>query len=141
MGMYTSLDCEFKVSRAGTSRAFVNVLRSIIAWEKENENDFFTHDKISNAPVHPFFFTERVGFITHSIREIAPFHYEVVDVEVKNYDDCIGKFLDWISPYITDITGEYHYEESYAASDIRFIGGKIEIIAPEDRGSFYDWSY
>lgn len=138
MGMETRFECQFVVKRSGRSRAFIKTLLDIIAWECDpgNGENFFSSVSIQPTPEHEFFHGHRAGFITNRLREARPFHFYVKEVEFKNYDHDIQKFLDWISPHIESITGTYQYEEEWEESTLSLQDGKVVIVEPVNES---DW--
>lgn len=138
MGMETKFECQFAIKRTGNSRALIKTLRDIIEWERdpENYNNFFSAASIQPTPEHDFFNGHRAGFITNRLHEERPFHYRVDEVEFKNYDHDIQKFLDWISPHIESITGIYQYEEEWEESTLGLQDGKVVIIKPVNESNW-----
>lgn len=81
-------------------------------------------------PDHPLFATQRWSVMLHcdsyyfdadtvsTLRydEIAKQHYLCIRCNLKNYDDEIEKFIDWIMPYLGkqpgDFLGFHRYEEA-----------------------------
>ena len=119
MGMYTELVCAFELEKSVP----INVIE-ILRYMTD------TNDKYEDPPLpdHPLFQTTRWRFmltsdsyyfpgITYSLLEyddIAGRWSLTVKCNLKNYDDEIQKFIDWIQPYMyTDgFFGYMRYEEA-----------------------------
>lgn len=119
MGMYTELDLNAELRR-DTPDEVLGVLRYMVGGSA----------KPPAPPSHPLFETARWRSMltcdsyyfdawTHSrviVDNIAHATYLNVRCNLKNYDDEIGKFLDWIDPWLEKDKGEflgfYRYEES-----------------------------
>ncbi len=117
MGMYTEL---VMATRIKAESEAVQILQHLI-------NDA---EAPENLPVHPLFATPRwrMLFSCNSYffvpRSIAKFEYDDIGgywclisrADLKNYDQEIEKFIDWIGPYLVNQCGEMigysRYEET-----------------------------
>lgn len=97
MGMYTELilKCSVKKDCPEQVKAILNSLFNGVEYNKE-------------LPNHPFFLCSRWEYIgsSHSYYHV-PWHdakyqdnYIFSRCDLKNYEDEIENFLDWLSPYI-----------------------------------------
>jgi hypothetical protein len=89
------------------------------------ELDIGQPHSVRKLPDHPFFQCQRwnqIGYM--SSHYFTPFalrytqgtswnntKYVFLRCDLKNYDDDIQLFLDWIKPYMVDYYGWYWYEE------------------------------
>jgi hypothetical protein len=118
MGMYTEFHFNVEL-KEDTPKKVINILKKMV-----KDNDIVIH----NLPEHDFFKTSRWEWMlcsdsyyfdadTHStIREDASnTHYLCVRCNLKNYDNEIELFLNWINKYLAYYGGEflgfYRYEE------------------------------
>lgn len=113
--MYTELfiKCEMK---SDLPKEVLNVLKYLFG-----DEDL---DPGIELPEHDFFKCERWRFIGNGYSHyFAPFatsefrkNYLISRSDLKNYNDEIERFLDWVMPYIAEPEGQfigYHiYEES-----------------------------
>lgn len=119
MGMYTELHFNAELNR-DVPESVLAALRYMVGAEDAEP---------ATLPDHPLFKTERWPYMlrcdsyyfpadTHStlrLDDIAKAWYLCIRSNLKNYDDEIGKFLDWVSPYVfagTECLGYYRYEET-----------------------------
>ena len=120
MGMYTQL-----VMGASLTNEKYQEIKPILDYMLENKPG----DKKPDTPTHPLFNTPRWYFMLHgdshyfdmkSSSKITTYDYTdtvhlTIVCNIKNYDDEIAKFLDWISPYLDNEVGEFlgftRYEE------------------------------
>ncbi|HBG5345126.1 TPA: hypothetical protein SOK46_002689 [Clostridioides difficile] len=120
MGMYTEFVCAIELKK-DTPKEVINILNNMIEGE----------DRYDITPPHPFFECRRWRwlFIMDSYSfsgrsntmfeydDIAKTHYLTIRSNLKNYDDEINKFLNWIKPYIQihceddEFLGYSRYEE------------------------------
>lgn len=112
MGNYTKLHARIKL-KDDTPQDVQNSLDCMLTY-----NLSFT-----GTPEHPFWYDERCGAIGSkdpASKDIPSFTFPnlVICCEIKNYDETIQKFLDWITPYVETIEGTYHYEECPVASPL-----------------------
>lgn len=115
MGMYTQLVMACSVKNNPEA---VHVLKFLID----------PHDDKFEVPDHPFFRTDRWRWLfvmsSHYFTPSTSQKFEYNEVaeawslitcsNLKNYDNEIEKFIDWISPYLSDseeMVGYYRYEE------------------------------
>jgi hypothetical protein len=120
MGMYTELVCAFELKK-DTPQDVIDILR------------FMTGEQVgcnlSKINAHPLFQTDRWRFMlqcdsyyfegqTHSevkrdtvSGEDNPSYFVTIRCNLKNYNDEIDKFIDWVKTYI-----------EYAGHDEYFIG-------------------
>jgi hypothetical protein len=127
MGMYTEL---FISTRIKNDPIAVKTIKAM-----------FGDEDISGLPVHPLFSCPRwrsmlvcssyyfVPRSTHLFEfdNIGQCWVLISRSDFKNYDGEIGKFIDWIEPYldvsIGEMIGYYRYEE-VAQPTIIYAGGK-----------------
>lgn len=131
MGMYTELDLKVAIKDEPT---VVNILKDL------------STDKVltvKNRLDHPFFETARcdlIGkcgsyyfdgqpYIQFRHDKIANCWFFTTCFNLKNYDQEIEKFLDWLCPYILTegYLGTYWYEEQEEPINIYKEDGKIKI--------------
>ena len=119
MGMYTELHFNAELKK--------DVPSDIVAVLEYMMNPI---NKPNNLPDHPFFHTDRWDALfvmdsyyfsadTHSTLrydDISNSYYLCIRSNIKNYHDEIGKFIDWIRPYLDEgdnnFLGFYRYEET-----------------------------
>jgi len=114
MGMYTEINLRIRLKEDVPE----NVISTI--------NDMVNGNSLSNAPEHPFFKTPRCGsvmlsssfyhvpFATMCLRKKSPSTtwYLFGRSDLKNYNDEIELFFDWIYPYCREgMLGYSLYEE------------------------------
>lgn len=119
MGMYTELHFNAELKR-DVPEPVLAALRHMVGDEEAEP---------AMLPDHPLFRTERWPHMlqcdsyyfpadTHStlrLDDIATAWYLCVRSNLKNYDGEIGKFLDWVLPYVsanTECLGYYRYEDT-----------------------------
>lgn len=119
MGMYTELYIACRI-RGDVPIEVINILNHMFSVDAEPEK----------LPEHDFFKCHRWGclgtgssyyFVPESVscfrRDSINSGYTLISrSDLKNYDDEIAKFIDWIKPYIEgepyDHIGHYRYEEN-----------------------------
>lgn len=118
MGMYTEFYINTEIKKTAPKIVF-DVLNYLF-----NQNELISEE---NLPDHPFFKTCRWKFIgkgssfyhipfpLSKLEKIEGVYYLTSRSDLKNYDNEIEKFLDWIMPYI-DTTDDFfigysRYEE------------------------------
>jgi hypothetical protein len=109
MGMYTELVCAFELKN-NVPKDIINILNYMC----EGDDDFLNDVEIPN---HELFKTSRWDFMlrsdsyyfdgaTHSFLKTdylypdKPMYYLNVRCNLKDYDNEIDKFIDWLKPYI-----------------------------------------
>jgi hypothetical protein len=120
MGMYTEINCAFEMKK-DTPVEVLNLLKYMVG-------DVL--DEPVYLPDHPLFKTSRWSYVlrcdsyyfdgdSHStvrLDDISNSYYVTIRSNLKNYDDEIDKFIDWISPnldkYPGDFIGYKRYEEN-----------------------------
>lgn len=120
MGMYTEFVCAIELKK-DTPQDVINILDNMT--EGEDNYDF--------KPNHPFFECDRWRWLftmdsyyfsgrtntKFEYDDISKTHYLTIRSNLKNYDDEINKFLNWIKPYIEmhgeddEFLGYSRYEE------------------------------
>ncbi len=135
MGMYT----EFEF-RAQIKPEYVAELAKIAQLEEDTPNSYV--DYLALGYTHAFFHSSRCGSITcygggngyrgGYVVSRPGFHVEgdvlTIATELKNYDNTIEHFLDWIGPKVVleTVKGRVRYEERYDSEDMLVIeNGKI----------------
>lgn len=134
MGMYTELHFNAELKQT-TPQEVLQVLRHMLNAPGAPARDALT------LPAHPLFSTDRWGFMltcdsyyfaaqTHSTLtydEITKTHYLCIRCNLKNYDQEIEKFIDWVSPYVDGFPGDFlgfHRYETTEQPTLIFLGGK-----------------
>ncbi len=120
MGMYTEFHFNSSIKK-DTPKEVVEIL----IWMVRGEY----HERPKNLPKHKFFECSRWAVLfrmdsyyfdakTNSYFEfddVSKCYYLNIKSNLKNYDDEISEFLDWIHPYLDKFDGEflgfYRYEE------------------------------
>lgn len=111
MGMYTELHLNARLLET-TPPEVLDILRYMVG-----ETSVIP----KMTPEHPLFSTERWGFMlrcdsyyfaadTHSTLrydDIAKTNFLCVRTNLKNYDQEIERFVDWITPYLDEFDGEF----------------------------------
>ena len=138
MGMYTKLQCNLMLKK---DKQLYEILQNLL--EEKYTLDL---SKIE----HNFFKTERYSYMlkcrsyyftgTNNTKLIEDeYHYVLhIDCDLKNYDNEIELFLDWISKYLDgyylkEFVGYYRYEEDenptllYVKNN-KIISQNIEIV-------------
>lgn len=116
MGMYTEILVKASVDLDSISEKDLNVIKYLFSGGDEPCTE--------NLPEHKFFTLPRWNLIGHCS---SYYHHPVVlnsmdeygsifsRSDIKNYDDEIDEFFDWIQPLVTKTEGEcigyYWYEE------------------------------
>lgn len=122
MGMYTELHFNSEL-RESIPASTLNILKYMVDGECESI-------MTELIPCHPLFNTERWRFMlncdsyyfdadTHStlrFDEVSKTFYLCIRTNLKNYDNEIEHFIDWIMPYLNKhedgkFLGFYRYEE------------------------------
>lgn len=124
MGMYTEIyiNCKLKKNLPYDVK---NILNYIFV----ERVPLYVFEKTNNLPNHPFFSCERwmligsgsshyfIPFTTSNFlfNKIAESYFLTFRSDLKNYDQEIEQFFDWIMPYVDEPEGQfigYHrYEE------------------------------
>lgn len=145
--MYTKLTVDLRLDENNKHYEKVkNVLNMMLV---DEERDI---DKEIKFFGHPFFETRRWEGMFSSSSSYFDDHDDgfllnnrlYVDFDMKNYDNEIQKFLDWIHPYTTSRgkVGVYRYEEYMVDSDVIFNDGGFVINSREEevpRTLFYGY--
>lgn len=120
MGMYTELHLNVELN-ADVPESVLGLLRYMV------DPSGAGAEVPPLLPEHPLFKTDRWDYMltcdsyyfpadTHStlrLDDISKTWYLCVRTNLKNYDDEIAKFLDWLLPYVdagTECLGYYRYE-------------------------------
>lgn len=130
MGSYTGFNfhAEIPDAQAEQHPGLIPLLRAMVDGTVDHrprpEIGYVTPEDAPNRE-HPLFATARWGhmligssyyFVTGRTTlvhdDIGRAHYLVVSSSFKNYDDEIGRFLDWIGPYINPSEVFYGWEMS-----------------------------
>lgn len=134
MGMYTELDLKVAIK---DDPIVVDILKDI----STGDESLTIKDRLD----HPFFKTDRCDMVgwggsyyfdgqpytQFRYDEIAKCWFLTTCFNLKNYNQEIEKFLDWLCPYILTegYIGTYWYEENFAPTDIYKTNRKIMIGA------------
>jgi hypothetical protein len=119
MGMYTEFHFNAEIKQ-GTPQNIINILEYLVG---------LSDLKPIDLPEHNFFSCERWDRVANSdsfnfsakcssaliFEKIGPTTYLNIKSNLKNYDDEIQNFVDWIDPYVYEyetFLGFYRYEES-----------------------------
>lgn len=136
MGMYTELhfNAELGIEKDG------DIARLLKRMLHQGKTEYI--------PGHPLFTCGRWGFMltcdsyyfdadTHSTLrwdDISNNYYLCIRCNLKNYDDEIGHFLDWIHQYLNcypgDFLGYYRYEEAGVPTLLWYRENGIQKIRP-----------
>lgn len=132
MGMYTELDLKVAIK---DDPIVVDILKDI----STGDESLTIKDRLD----HPFFKTDRCDMVGRGgsyyfdgqpytqfrYDEIAKCWFLTTCFNLKNYNQEIEKFLDWLCPYILTegYIGTYWYEENFAPTDIYKTNRKIMI--------------
>lgn len=122
MGMYTEV-----FFRAYVDEAAADVLQRL------------RNGKLASAPDHPFFSTERCSAVVNGGSSYFPDanHFVVTGpalggqfsvsfrANLKNYDDEIGKFFDWVQPHVFGFEGDFIGYTLYEEDDVPTLIYKI----------------
>jgi hypothetical protein len=122
MGMYTELNCAFLLSK-NAPRQIVDILLYMTGQCLTEPADL---------PPHPLFGDTRwESMLTgssayfngdpHSIISLDEFsdsHRVTIRCNFKNYDNEIAKFLDWITPYIDALPGDFIGYSRYEDTEV-----------------------
>lgn len=129
MGMYTQLTLAVELKK---DKEMLDILNKMIKMD---------YSELTLLSAHPLFECPRVSCIFHCgsyYFNAEPF-VKLVDNEIrttlttcfnlKNYDDEIQKFLDWLCPYIETegYIGTYRYEEEFEPTNIYKVDERIKI--------------
>lgn len=117
MGMYTKLHCNIKIKKDATE--CIDILEYMLS---DNDDEYY-----GKLPDHDFFMTARWRFMLQcssfyftgtnnsSLKETSNYYVLHCDCDLKDYDNEIELFLDWISQYTnyygTELAGYKRYEE------------------------------
>lgn len=132
MGMYTELVCAIELKR-DTPEFVLSTLRYML---HDSDDDQLT------LPKHPLFKTDRWQYMLNGDSyyfsgktntrltwdKIVSSYYLTIRCNLKNYNDEIGKFMDWISQYADEhgFVGYTRYEEADDPILIYIRDGKVE---------------
>lgn len=106
-----------------TTERWTRMLRSGLADFNEYSEPTLTYEKIPDTEWDYY-----VHFTCH--------------FTIKNYNDEIGCFLDFLSKYLYkdgDVTGFFYYEEWEAPTSIKVVDGKLKLMG--DTFEDYDFLY
>jgi hypothetical protein len=128
MGTYTelSLNAQLKANTPVEVRDLLTLLF----------DDTHDIDELDAKPRHPFFHDGRASFIgCISSQRPTGFNFPnlVVHTEVKNYEQVLNKFLDWIAPYIESVDDHGYWEPDNedVVSDVILIDGRFALRSRE----------
>lgn len=119
MGMYTEIHFNSKL-KANLPKNIVDVLQYMIG-ERENEpelpdHEFFNCDRWRSLFRMDSYYFDADTHSTLRFDDISSAYYLCVNANLKNYDNEIEKFIDWIMPYLNkdegEVLGFYRYEET-----------------------------
>jgi hypothetical protein len=122
MGMYTELNCAFSLNR-NTPPQIVEILLYMTGQSPTEP---------AELPPHPLFGATRwEGMLTGSsayfdgdphsavsLNETSGKHHVTIRCNFKNYDDEITKFIDWMTPYIDALPGDFIGYSRYEDTEI-----------------------
>lgn len=136
MGMYTKLNVKIELddNHPDYDKA-VAILCHMLYFDNCHIHEYTTHFK------HELFKTRRWEGMMHSSSAYFGVHDPsylkdgtiYADFDMKNYDQEIEKFLDWIYPLSRSrgVVGTYRYEESEVDSQVVFGERGFELIEKE----------
>lgn len=90
-------------------------------------------DDLDPKPRHPFFHTDRCSLVN-----LAAFDFPVLQIktDLKNQDDLLEKFLDWISPHVETVeSGVWAFDAIDWVEDVTFFEGRF-ILRPRVRDRY-----
>lgn len=129
MGMYTELDLKVAIE---DNPIVVNILKDIstdgsLSIKDRLDHPFFKADRCDVIGRGGSYYFDGQPYIQFKYDEIAKCWFLTTCFNLKNYDQEIEKFLDWLSPYILTegYIGTYWYEEWSAPTNLYKINGKI----------------
>ena len=110
VGMYTEVMVKFSVNKESTPKDVIDVLMFL----------FGDKEKPDALPDHPYFSCSRwdfvgdcVSFYHHPARiadvqqsDFSDEIYIFARNDLKNYEDEIEKFFDWVDPYVSSEAGQ-----------------------------------
>lgn len=118
MGMYTDFcfDSELKESTPPEVIALLqNWRKSIWVEELLPNHELFQCTRWSSLGIDGSYYFAGPGYFNCAFDKIANIYYLQIRGNLKNYDDEINQFIDWISPYLDKEPGEFlgffRYEE------------------------------
>jgi hypothetical protein len=120
--MYTELNCAFSLSK-NTPQQIVDILLHMTGQSRTAPDEL---------PPHPLFGDTRWDYMLQSssvyfdgdphsairLDEIDGQHRVTIRCNFKNYDDEITKFIDWITPYIDALPGDFIGYSRYEDTEV-----------------------
>ena len=131
MGMYTEINLGLCFKK-DTPDEIINTIWCLLGekeWEKELPNHkFFKCDRFKMVLTCDSYYFDSITDSKMEFDEIDNKYHLNVRSNLKNYNDEIGEFIDYISPYIeTDgFIGYMRYEECDNPTLIYCNSGKVE---------------
>lgn len=139
MGMYTKLKVEIELDHSKRDfRKVVDVLCYMLYTSKYDDGAppesarYFNHPLFETSRWSWMFRSSSCYFDGHEPSYLKD-HTLHVDFDMKNYDNEIQKFLDWIRPYSSSVgdVGIYQYEEDEQETRVVFTeNGKVRFDNP-----------
>lgn len=138
MGMYTALVLDARL-KSDTPEPVLKVLEFMV------HDGHYSKPALPVLPIHPLFQTDRWVWMLNGSSAYFPLERKAqlfepfyggwekpaplmlsVGFSIKNYDDEIGKFLDWLAPYVQHGVGFTQYEEEEKLSPFIIEEGEIQ---------------
>lgn len=119
MGMYTEIHFNSEL-KPNLPQNVVDVLQYMIDQNKNEpalpDHEFFKCERWTILFTCDSYYFDADTYSTLRFDDISNAYYLCVRANLKNYDNEIQKFIDWIMPYLAKYEGEflgfYRYEES-----------------------------
>ena len=131
MGMYTELDLKVAIK---DDPIVVNILKDLSTGGSSTvkgrlDHPFFETDRCDAVGCGGSYYFDGQPHIQFIYDEIAKCWFLTTCFNLKNYNQEIEKFLDWLCPYILTegYIGTYWYEEAFEPRNIYKENGKIKI--------------
>lgn len=131
MGMYTELDLKVELKLDDEALDAINKLIKGESDLIDIQHPFF---KCPRAPIifhGGSYYFDRKPFVSFTYDDITKSHFLSTCFNLKNYNEEIEKFLDWLRPYIKTYgyIGTYWYEEYDYPRNIFYEDDEIKYIA------------
>lgn len=131
MGMYTELDLKIAIE---DNPIVVNILKDMatdgsLSIKGRLDHPFFKTDRCDAVGWGGSYYFDGQPHIQFRYDKIAKCWFLTTCFNLKNYDQEIEKFLDWLCPYILTegYIGTYWYEEAPEPMNIYKVDEKIKV--------------
>lgn len=122
MGMYTELVMAFEL-KEDVSEEIVNILKYMVGDLKERpplpNDELFSTARWETMLLSDSYYFDGDTRSTIRYDDISKTYYVTIRCNLKNYDNEIDKFINWIDSHVDKIDGDeelkgyYRYEEDY----------------------------